>query len=86
MQTAKLMTNIMPQLYSFIEKEAKRSKRSKREVVEEAVELLMKKILKDHIMEQYASIENDIEYQNEMREMAEMGMGTYLEELDNADK
>jgi hypothetical protein len=84
MSTAKLMTNILPDYYNFIEKEAKRSQRSKREVVEEAVSLLMKQQAREGLMAQYAEMADDKEYQKEMSEMAEIGMETYLNDLENA--
>ena len=82
MTTAKLMTNILAPYYSFIEKEAKRSKRSKREVIEEAIALYIKEVKRQKIMEEYKSMEKDEDYLNEMVESAEIGMDYYLNDID----
>ena len=83
MQLAKLMTNITPQYYSFIEKEAERSNRSKREIIEEAIGFYIKELKKKRVMAQYKALSDDQEYQNELVENAELGMEYYLSELEN---
>lgn len=86
MQSAKLMTNILPQYYSFIENEAKRSKRSKREIIEEAISIYMKELKRRKVMSQYEAMTGDEEYQNELVETANLGIEYYLSELENGDQ
>lgn len=86
MQPAKLMTNILPQYYAFIENEAQESNRSKREIIEEAIQLYMRESKKRKIMAQYAGMAQDEEYKNELLEGANLGMEYFLSDLEHADK
>ena len=82
----KLMTNILPSYYSFIEKEAKRSHKSKREVVEKAIALYIKEMKKKQILSQYKAMGKDEEYRNELTEDAELGIEYFLTETDDGGK
>ena len=86
MAPAKLMTNIRPAYYSFLEREAKRSRKTKRELIEEALDLYMRELKRQEIIRGYEGLEQDHEYLKEMKEMAELGMEYYLTDIDNADK
>lgn len=81
MVPAKLMTNIAPNYYAFIEKEAKQQNRSKRDIIEEAIKLYMKKKWRDEVFESYKGMENDEEYKKEMVELAEEGMEYFLKDI-----
>ena len=83
MQTAKLMTNILPQLYTFIEQEAKSSKRSKREIIEEAIFFYIKEKQKKDLFKAYEAMANDTEYKQEMQDLSEVGMDYYLNDLES---
>ena len=86
MQLAKLMTNILPIYYQFIETQARKEKSSKRDVVERAIALYMAEEQKKSIWNQYEKMSEDKAYQKEMRHMAKMGMNYYLKDIDqNAD-
>ncbi len=86
MATAKLMTNLLPAYYSFLQKEQKDSGKTKREIIEEALALYMRAKKKREIENAYKAMAEDKEYLEEMREMAEMGMEYYLIDIDNADQ
>lgn len=86
MALAKLMTNLMPQYYDFLKKEAKRRGKTMREILEEAIRLYKREKKKEEIRKGYDGMENDKEYLEEMRAMAEMGMEYYLKDLEKAEK
>jgi CRISPR/Cas system-associated protein Csm6 len=84
--TAKLMTNILPQYYVFLEEESERAKKTKREIIEEALALYKREEKKKEIINAYKKMADDKEYLEEMHEMAEMGMEYFLTDIDNANK
>jgi len=86
MPLAKLMTNILPRYYQFIEMWAKETKRSKRAIVEEALQVYMREIKREKILKQYQAMQNDEAYQKEMVEMANLGMDYYLKDIDGDQK
>ncbi len=86
MPVAKLMTNLQPAYYSFLEKETKRSHKTKRQLIEEALDLYIRELKRQAIIKGYEGLEHDYEYHKEMKEMAELGMEYYLTDIDNADK
>ena len=83
---AKLMTNIRPSYYAFLEKEVKRSHKTKRQLIEEALDLYMRELKRQAIIEAYKGMEHDEEYKKESVEMAEWGMRYFLKDIDNANK
>ena len=82
MTAAKLMTNLLPSYYDFIEKEARQKKKSKRQIIETAIALYMRESEKQRLLSAYKSMGEDKEYQKEMKEDAELGMGYYLNDLE----
>lgn len=82
MAVAKLMTNLLPQYFSFLHEEAKRQKKTMRQVLEEALALYRREKKKALIRAQYEKMGQDEEYQKEMSEMAEEGMSYYLQDID----
>lgn len=86
MQLAKLMTNILPFYYSFIEKQAKKEKSSKRDIIEKAIVLYMKEEQKKAVWNQYEKMSADKDYQKEMGNMANMGMSYYLKDLEKYER
>lgn len=79
---AKLMTNIQPEYYEFIEKEANAKSISKRDVIEAAIQLYREKV-------EYAKMEHqykegyDEEYQKELIEWSELGLGDFVNTIDD---
>lgn len=86
MAPVKLMTNILPAYYAFIEAEAKREKKTKRQVIEEAIQFYMREKKRQHLRKAYEAMANDEEYLKEQVEIAEWGMQYYLTDIDNAYK
>ncbi|MFH0820287.1 MAG: hypothetical protein V1908_00785 [Candidatus Peregrinibacteria bacterium] len=86
MPTAKLMTNIRPSYYAFLEREVERSHKTKRQLIKEALDLYMRELKRQAIIEGYKGMEHDEEYKKEMRETAEWGMQYFLTDIDNANK
>jgi hypothetical protein len=86
MANAKLMTNILPRYYDFIDRVSRQQGKTKREIIEAALALYMRELRKQKISQAYDAMEKDKEYLNEMREMAELGMEYYLTDIDNANK
>lgn len=86
MAPVKLMTNILPAYYSFIEQVAKSENKTKREVIEEAMEFYIREKKRQKIRQAYKAMENDEEYLKEQVETAEWGMAYYLQDIDNAYK
>jgi len=68
------MTTLLPQYYSFLKAEAKRRKRTMREILEEALVLYRKEKRMECIRLDCLKMAGDHEYLQEMADMAEMGM------------
>jgi hypothetical protein len=83
MAFAKLMTNLLPQYYQFLQGEAKRQKRTMRQIVEEALALYRREKKKEFIREGYRRMGQDKEYLAENLAMAEEGMSYYLKDIGN---
>ncbi len=82
MASMKLMTNILPSYYSFIDKEAKRQHRTKRDIIEEAIGMYMRQRKKEEIVKSYEAMSKDSEYLDEMTRLAEEGMEYFLTDID----
>ena len=82
MKPAKLMTNILPSYYAFIEKEAKKHNKAKRDILEEAIRFYMKEKLKEELTASYQQMAKDQEYLDEMTKTAEIGMDYFLRDID----
>ncbi len=85
MAVAKLMTNILPEFYNFLEKEGSRLNKTKREIIEEALQLYIKNRKKKLIEKHYKAMFEDIVYLEELRTDAESGMEYFLEDTAHAD-
>ena len=77
------MTNILPQYYDFLEQESSRSKKSKRDIIEEALSLYIRELKKQSVMNQYKKLAGDVDYQSELNESAELGIEYYLSETED---
>ncbi len=86
MNPVKLMTNIKPDYYAFIEREAKKQSKTKRAILEEAIKIYMREIKKEKMIAAYKKMAEDKGYLEEQKEMAEWGMDYFLIDIDNADK
>lgn len=82
MASAQLMTNILPSYYQFLEKESKRSHKTKREIIESALKLYIKEKKKESIEKAYQAMAEDEEYLSEMNETAELGISYFLIDID----
>lgn len=86
MAAVKFMTNLLPQYYNFLKAEAKRRKKTMREILEEAISIYRREIKKEKIRQDCARMSKDKEYLDEMVQMAEEGMEYYLKDIDKADE
>lgn len=78
-----LMTNLLPIYSNFLKDQSKRTKKTKRQILEEAIALYMKEIKRRALMAQYQKMGQDEDYQNELVEGAEIGMDYFLMDIDN---
>ena len=68
MSYTKLMTNIFTPYYSFINKEAKRQNKTKRDIIEDAIKSYMHERKKEQIKKSYKAMSEDTEYLNETKD------------------
>ena len=81
MNTARLMTTILPMYYHFLEKESKRLKTTKRMILEQSIELYIKEQKRLQMKKEYERMSQDSTYLQEQTTMAELGMNDYTKLL-----
>ena len=69
--STKLMTNIDPIMYTFIDVEAKKNKLTKRALLERIISNYMENKKHRSLVSAYKEMWNDTEYLNEMKENSE---------------
>ncbi|QQR83653.1 hypothetical protein IPJ72_00350 [Candidatus Peregrinibacteria bacterium] len=84
MADAKLMTNIKQKYYQFLEQQSKQRGVTKRQLTEDAFELLIRDYEKQKMIDSFREMANDADELNEMRALAELDMDYYLEDINNA--
>lgn len=78
----KLMTNIGDKYYEFLNKESEKKNKTKRRILEEALDSYKREMRRDAIRAGYKNA-YDEEYKKECLEFAEMGMKDALKHLDD---